>query len=167
MGSCSTENLKRMKKLRLLSFIAMAVLLTACGGGKKDAITRDNIVGKWQPEKLEFRGVPKLLKNQIPHDIAGTLLDDDHKEGYLEFKDDGTYVLQEMKEGDARIGKWSFEDKVIKMDIDEIKLSFKVEAVSEENMEIDYVSMFKALVGLENFSIPFADIKMVMTYKRQ
>ncbi len=167
-----------MKIVKLLTFILIAGLLTACGGKQKtenEKITKEALIGKWQPIQLEFKNIPVFLKNQISkEDLEQQLLSDSQKEGYLELKKDGTIILKDTPSSDEVKGTWSFDgDKKIEVEIEDLKIAtgnknlrigFFIESVSKEKLEIDYASIYKAMAGVDK--IPFFDIKMIMSYKR-
>lgn len=167
-----------MKAIKFIVFIFMTGALVACSGGSKDAggkITREALVGKWQPEKLAFKDIPALLKSQIPKEnLEREFLDEAQKKGYLELKEDGTFVFKDTPSSADVTGKWSFDgEKKISIEQEELKIAagnidlrigFFVESVSEDQLEIDFASVYKSMAGVDK--IPFFDMKMIMSYKR-
>lgn len=161
-------------------FILLIGLITGCGknGKKQESINEKDLIGRWQPEKIEFRDIPALIKKQIREDVEKDLLRDDQKKGYLELKDDGTFIMKDTPSSEDIVGKWSFNDERKRIEIEseelkiaagnkELKIGFNVEFVSKDQLEIDYASVYKVLAGVDNIPIPFiGNVKMVMTYKR-
>ena len=159
-------------------FVLLIGLLVGCNGGKSERITEESLIGRWQPEKLEFRDIPALIKMQLPKEemkrLENDLLSEAQKEGYLELKSDGTFIMKDTPSDAEHVGKWSFDgDKKIEIDVTglkvglnekELKIGFYVESIAKDRLEIDYASMYKAIVGIEK--IPFFDLKIVMCYKR-
>lgn len=156
-----------MRTFKLFAWIAVTVLLSACGGGmKSENIAREDIVGKWQPENLELRGVPKLLKKQMNPDALNPKLDAAQKLGFLELKEDGTFAYLDRKESQVVEGEWSLEGKTIKFEAYKMQFAFYIEGISSKKLEIDYASMHKAIGGIDGSMMPFGNFKMIMTYKR-
>lgn len=164
-----------MKTLRNITFLLVLCLLAGCGGKKSEKITKADLIGRWQPEKIEFRDIPLLLKSQIStEDIEKDVLSNAQKKGYLELREDGTFAFKDTPSDKEHTGKWSFDgDKAIKIDLAELELTagnkllnigFNVESVSKDKLEIDYASMYKVMAGIEK--VPFFDMKLVMCYKR-
>lgn len=153
-----------MKLTKTLTILLITILLVSCGGKKKENISSDEIIGKWQPEKLEFKNIPALLKTQIKMENLEGLLSEDQKTGWLELRADSTYTMKDTRNSEGWDGVWSFNGKTIQLKNSEIQLAFNIESVSKNSMEIDYASMAKAMVGIEK--LPVFDVKMVMSYKR-
>jgi hypothetical protein len=167
-----------MKLAKLFTFILITGLLAACGGKQKtenEKITKEALIGKWQPVTLEFKNIPALLKNQISKEnLEKELLSDSQKKGYLELKKDGTIILKDTPSADEIKGTWNFDgDKKIEIEIEDLKIAsgnknlkigFHIESVSKEKLEIDYASIYKVMAGVDK--IPFFDVKMIMSYKR-
>lgn len=156
-----------MKTFKFILFATFVALFISCGGNDKKAnVSKEDIIGKWQPENLEFKDIPAYLKKQMEQENLEKLLTEEQKTGYLELNADSTFVMKDTKNEEGMSGKWSFDGKTIKLSVPqlEIGLSFYVESVSKDKLEIDYASMYKAMAGLDK--IPFFDVKMIMTYKR-
>ena len=167
-----------MKVFNAILFILLIGLVTGCGKSdkKQDSIVEKDLIGRWQPEKIEFRDIPAFIKKQIPEDLEKELLNDTQKKGYLELRDDGTFIMKDTPSSGDATGKWSFNDERKRIEIEseelkiaagnkELKIGFNVEFVSKDKLEIDYASVYKVLGGVDN--IPFVgSVKMVMTYKR-
>lgn len=162
-------------------FVLLIGLLVGCSGGKDgrlSEITKENLTGRWQPERLEFKDIPTLIRMQFPKEeierLENELLSEQQKNGYLELKGDGTFIFKDTPSGDEHVGKWSFDgEKTIEIEITglkvgseekDLKIGFYVESIAKDQLEIDYASMYKTMTGMEK--IPFFDIKMVMRYKR-
>lgn len=168
-----------MKTIKIVTFILMVGLITACGGNKdkekSGSITQQALIGKWQPEKIEFRNIPAFIKNQIPKDLEEELLSEIQKKGYLELRNDGTFLMKDTPDSNEYVGEWSFNgEKRIEIESEEIKLAsgnkalkigFDVEYLSKDKLEIDYASVYKIFSGMDNIPI-VGGLKMVMTYKR-
>jgi len=168
-----------MKTIKIAIFILMVGLITACSGNKdkekSGPITQQALIGKWQPEKIEFRNIPAFIKSQIPKDINDELLSETQKKGYLELKDDGLFVIKDTPDSEEFEGEWSFNgEKRIEIESEKIKLAagnkdlkvgFDVEYLSKDKLEIDYASVYKIFSGMDNIPI-VGGVKMVMTYKR-
>ena len=165
-----------MKTIKILVLLMCTGLIVSCGKGNKesDKITYEALIGKWQPEKIEFRNIPVFLKNQIPEDLESEILDESQKKGYLELSNDGTFKIKDTPSSEEFMGEWSFngENRIeiesekfgIALGDKDLKIGFNVEHVSKDKLEIDYASMYKIFSGM---NIPFVGgVKMVMTYKR-
>lgn len=165
-----------MNAFKAILFILLIGLITGCGKSSKKSenIGKDDLIGRWQPEKIEFRDIPVFIKKQIPDDLEKELLTDAQKEGYLELKNDGTFIIKETPKSEEIAGKWSFSgDKKIEIESEklkaltgnkDLKIGFDIEFLSDDKLEIDYASAYKIFGELNN--IPFLGVKMVMTYKR-
>lgn len=169
-----------MKTIKIITFILIAGLITACGGNKDkeekpEQITQKALIGKWQPEKIEFRNIPAFIKNQIPKDLEEELLSEIQKKGYLELRNDGTFMIKDTPDSEEYVGEWSFNgEKRIEINSEEIKLAsgnkdlkigFDVEYVSKDKLEIDYASVYKVFSKMDKIPI-VGGIKMIMIYKR-
>lgn len=166
-----------MKVFKAILFVLLIGLVTGCGKSdkKQDSIVEKDLIGRWQPEKIEFRDIPAFIKKQIPDDLEKELLSDTQKKGYLDLKDDGTFIMKDTPSGDEVVGKWSFNgDKRIEIESEELKIAagnkefkigFDIEFVSKDKLEIDYASVYKVLSGMDKIPL-IGGVKMVMTYKR-
>lgn len=164
-----------MKTVNIVLFVLLVGLFTGCNRSDKklENITTKDLIGQWQPEQLEIRDIPVFLEKQIrKEELEKNLLAEAQKKGSVELKKDGTFVVKDLSSDCEYIGKWSFDGNK-KIEIEDLtsasgtkglKLSFYIESLSEDTLEIDYASVYKAMTGVEK--IPFFDVKMIMMYKR-
>lgn len=147
--------------------MAAVLVMASCGGEKK--ARSGKIEGKWQPVgiKLDIKGLPKIIRNQMENleDIEEQLLSNRQKEGWLELKEDGTFLLMDTPDSEGWSGTWSYDGKKISVENDVMPLAFEVESVTDNELQIDYASVYKSVADMRN--IPFMpEMKMIMTYKR-